>query len=126
MMQLRDIKPLVEIPDYSFYLYIVFIVIATTLAATVVYWLIKFMSKRRVNKKEEIKKRLQTLDLNDSKRVAYEITRYGRYLVHDESRARLYEDLVRKLTKYKYKKETPPLSSELKKEIRLFLRLNDE
>ena len=126
MMQLKDIKPLVEIPDYSYYLYLGFIIVATTAAAVGVYWLIKLFSRKKMNKKEEIKKRLRMLDLNDAKRTAYEVTKYGKYLVNDHSRAKLYEDLVRKLTKYKYKKEVPPLSDELKKEIRLFLRLNDE
>ncbi len=126
MEKLKDIKPLVEIPDYSFYLYLLFIVVATTLAAVLVYLFLRLLSRKKINKKEEIKKRLRSLDLKDAKTVAYEITKYGRYLVSDESKARLYEDLVKKFTPYKYKKEVPPLSEDLKREIKLFLQVHDE
>ncbi len=126
MEKLKSIKPLMEIPDYSFYLYLLFIVVVTTLAAVLVYLLLRALSRKKISKKEEIKKRLRSLDLKDAKRVAYEITKYGRYLVSDESKARLYEDLVKKLTLYKYKKEVPPLGEELKREIKLFLQVHDE
>ncbi len=126
MEKLKSIKPLVDIPDYSFYLYLLFILVATTLAAVLVYLLFRVMSRKKISEKEEIKKRLRALDLEDAKKVAYEITRYGRYLVSDESKARLYEDLVKKLTPYKYKKGVPPLSEELKKEIKLFLQVHNE
>ncbi len=126
MDKLRDIKPLVEIPDYSIYLYLLFILVATTLAAVLVYMVVKALSKRKENRKKEILKRLKSLDLNDSKKVAYEITKYGKYIISDESRGRLYEDLVKKLTPYKYKKKVPPLDKEIKKEIKLFLRVSDE
>ncbi len=126
MPKFHDIKPLVEIPDYSFYLYVLFILVATTLAAVLVYLLIRLLSRKKENSRAQILRRLRGLDMSDAKKVAYEITKYGRYIVTDESRARIYEDLVRKLTRYKYKKEVPPLDEDIKKEIRLFLRVNDE
>ncbi len=126
MEKLRDIKPLVEIPDFSFFLYLLFIIVATTLAAVVVYFLIRLMGRKKKDRRAEILARLRNLDLNDAKKTAYELTKYGRYIVTDESRARLYEDLVRKLTRYKYKKEVPPLDEDIKRQIRLFLRVNDE
>lgn len=126
MEQLRDIKPLVEIPDYSFFLYLLFIVVVTTLAAVAVYLVIRLFGRKKKNRRAEILARLRSLDLADAKKTAYEITRWGRYIVTDESRARLYEDLVRKLTRYKYKKEVPPLDEDIKRQIHLFLRVNDE
>ncbi len=126
MEQLRDIKPLVEIPDYSFFLYLLFIVVATTLAAVAVYLVIRLFGRKKKSRRAEILARLRSLDLADAKKTAYEITKWGRYIVTDESRARLYEDLVRKLTRYKYKKEVPPLDEDIKRQIQLFLRVNDE
>ena len=126
MEQLRDIKPLVEIPDYSFFLYLLFIVVVTTLAAVAVYLVIRLFGRKKKNRRAEILARLRSLDLADAKKAAYEITKWGRYIVTDESRARLYEDLVRKLTRYKYKKEVPPLDEDIKRQIHLFLRVNDE
>ncbi|MRI59213.1 MAG: hypothetical protein C6H99_06895 [Epsilonproteobacteria bacterium] len=126
MEKLKDIKPLVEIPDYSFYLYLGFIVVVTLLASLAVYLLIKLMTKKGKNRRQEILEHLRSMDLKQSKNVAYEFTKWGRYLVRDESQAKMYEDIVRKLTRYKYKKEAPPLDEELKREIKLFLRVNDE
>ena len=126
MEKLKDIKPLVEIPDYSFYLYLGFIVLATLLAALAVYMLIKLIGKKKQDRRQEILQRLRSMDLDDAKRVAYEFTKWGRYLVTDESRAKMYEELVRKLTRYKYKKDVPSLDEETKKELKLFLRVNDE
>ena len=126
MEKLRDIKPLVEIPDYSFYLYILVMVVVTLLAALMLFFLIRKLSKKRLNQREQILQHLRSLSFDNPKEVAYQMTKYGRYLVKDESSARLYEDLVRKLTKYKYKKDVEPLDDEIKKEIKLFLRVYDE
>ena len=126
MEKLRDIKPLVEIPDYSFYLYILVMVVVTLLAALMLFFLIRKLSKKKLNQREQILQRLRSLSFDNPKEVAYQMTKYGRYLVKDESSARLYEDLVRKLTKYKYKKNVEPLDDEIKKEIKLFLRVYDE
>ena len=126
MEKLRDIKPLVEIPDYSFYLYILVMVVVTLLAALMLFFLIRKLSKKRLNQREQILQRLRSLSFDNPKEVAYQMTKYGRYLVKDESSARLYEDLVRKLTKYKYKKYVKPFDDELKKEIKLFLQVYDE
>ncbi len=125
MENLRDIKPLVEIPDVSFYIYLLFIVVVTSLAALLVYFIIKLLSKKKINKEKEILQMLRSMNLSDAKKVAYTFTKYAKFLVKDESRARLYEDLVRKLTKYKYKKDVPPLDEDIKKEIQLFLRVHD-
>lgn len=126
MEKLRDIKPLVEIPDYSFYLYLAVMLIVTLIIALIIFYLIRFFSKKRIDKREQILKYLKSLSFDNPKRVAYAITKYGRFLVKDESSARLYEELVRKLTKYKYKKVVEPLDEELKKEIKLFLRVHNE
>ncbi|BCD59740.1 MULTISPECIES: hypothetical protein [unclassified Nitratiruptor] len=126
MQKLRDIKPIVEIPDYSFWIYFAFIVVITLLAAILVYQIVKLLSTKKVNRRKEILQMLRNLDCNDSKKCAYLLTKYGKYLVTDESRARLYEDLVKKLTHYKYKKNVSTFPEDLKKEIRLFLRVHDE
>ena len=126
MEKLRDIKGLVEIPDFSFYLYILFVVVVTTLVAVLVYLVIKAFGSKKRNRREEILRKLRALDLDDAKEAAYMITRYGRYLVNDSARAKIYEELVRRLTPYKYKKEVPPLDNETRRMIQLFLRVHDE
>ncbi len=125
-MELRDIKPLVEIPDYSFFLYVAVITFVTVFVAAAIYWLIKVLSQKRAEKKEDYRKILQTMDLNDSKKVAYLITRYGKHLIKDSSALKIYEELLKRLAKYKYKKEVPPLDEETKRYIKLFLKMDQD
>ena len=126
MEKLRDIKPLVVIPDYSFYLYLLMILGVTIAVALLVYWIIRVMSRKKIRKKEEVLKQLRSLDLSDSKKVAYEITKKGRFLVDSSSSLKVYEELLRRLAKYKYKKEVPPLDSETKRYIKLFLQMGED
>jgi len=100
--------------------------VVTTLVAVLVYLVIKAFGSRKRNRREEILRKLRALDLDDAKEAAYMITRYGRYLVNDSARAKIYEELVRRLTPYKYKKEVPPLDNETRRMIQLFLRVHDE
>ena len=125
-MELRDIKPLVEIPDYSFFLYVAVITFVTVFVAAAIYWLIKVLSQKRAEKKEDYRKILQTMDLNDSKKVAYLITKYGKHLIKDSSALKIYEELLKRLAKYKYKKEVPPLDEETKRYIKLFLKMDQD
>ena len=126
MEQLRDIKPLVEIPDFSFYIYLFFIFLATLLAALFIYWIIKKLGQKRIDEKRAVLEELQSLDLSDAKRVAYAITKKGKILVKDSSTLKIYEELLRRLAKYKYKKDVPPLDSETKRYIKLFLNMGKD
>ncbi len=126
MEKLRDIKPLVEIPDYSFYLYLFLIFLATLAAALFVYLLIRIATKKKIDKRKQIVAQLNRLDLNDAKHTAYTITKLGRYVIKDSSSLRIYEELLKRLAKYKYKKEVPPLDDETKKYIKLFLKMINE
>ena len=123
MEKLRDIKPLVEIPDFSFYIYLFFILLATLLAALFIYWIIKKIGQKRVDERKAILAELQSLDLSDAKRVAYTITKKGKILVKDSSTLKIYQELLRRLARYKYKKEVPPLDEETKRYIKLFLNM---
>ncbi len=126
MEKLRDIKPLVEIPDFSFYLYIFFIMLATLLTVVVIYWMIKKVSQKREDNRKKILQELQALDLNDPKKVAYTITKKGKILVKDSSSLKIYEELLRRLAKYKYKKNVAPLDNETKRYIKLFLNMGKD
>jgi len=126
MEELRDIKPLVEIGDYSFYLYLGLIFFVTAAVAAMVYWIIRLIGQKRTDRYREILRQLRALDLEDSKKVAYAITKKGRYLVRDSSRLRIYEELLRRLARYKYKKEVPPLDEETRRYIELFLKMGHD
>jgi hypothetical protein len=123
MEKLRDIKPLVTIPDYSFYLYLVTIISVTLGVAAIIYMLISFFSRTKEDRRKVIIKKLESIDLNDSKRVAYTFTKYGKELIKDESSYKIYSELIRRLAKYKYKKEVEGLDEESLEYIKLFLKV---
>ena len=126
MEKLRDIKPLVEIPDYSFYLYIFLMLLATLVVVVTIYWLITRVSQKRIDERKAILQELQALDFDDPKKVAYLITKKGKLLVKDSSSLKIYEELLRRLAKYKYKKDVPPLDTETKRYIKLFLNMGKD
>ncbi len=125
--QLRDIKPLVEIPDISLFLYwgivIVCIVVIVVGTAFVVYKLVK-MRKRNILK--EYLNELYHIDFGDPKKAAYKITRYGRLLALDDRRKELFGQLENMLEKYKYKKNVEPIDRQTKSQFELFRKICDE
>jgi len=123
---LRDIRPLVDIPDLSFYLYLAVVTVVTLLVVVFLYWIIRLVGRKRITREKEILTHLRSLDRRDSKRVAYEITLKGRYLVKDSATLKIYEELLRRLAPYKYRKEVPPIDEETNRYIDLFLKMRDD
>jgi len=64
---------------------------------------------------------LKSVDFTNSKEAAYKITKYGRELVYDDRSYKIFEELLKKVQKYKYKKEVPLVDEETKKYFKLFL-----
>ncbi len=127
MEKLKDIKPLVEIPDYSFYLYVAIITAVTIFTALAVYLLIRVFTKKKEQRRKKVLNMLKNMDLSKTKEAAYTFTRYGKELVRDESSYKIYAELLRKLARYKYKKEVPNrFDKETMEHIKLFLRVVDE
>jgi len=122
-LEIRDIKPLVEIPDYSFYLFLFVI----SLALAVLVASIIFIVKRLKSKKQDLKKlylqKLKDLDLSDTKNSAYLITEYGKYLATNERAVEIYNNLLDKLSSYKYRKDVPSFDKEIEEELKLFIEV---
>jgi len=105
MPDIRDIKDIVDIPDYSIYILLFFAVAAIMVFLIFIYNVIhKILSDKKRRIKKAVLKRLKEVDFSDPKRAAYEITKYGRYLVHDDKSKRIFEELNEMLERYKYKK----------------------
>ena len=111
MIPIKDIKPNVEIVDYYFLAFIVLMVIS-------IIAVIIFLLKRKKTKKFNL---LKDLDFNDAKKTAYDFTLLARNFVN-ENNQKEYEEIVKMLEKYKYKKEVPPLDNEVKEKIISFLK----
>jgi flagellar basal body-associated protein FliL len=123
---LRDIRTLEEIPDISLYLFIIMIVFAILVVAGMGMMLYRhFKSKGEDLTRKEVLKRLQEVDLSNSKEAAYKITKYARYLATQEREKKIFAQLEPKLTSYKYIKNPPPLDEETINHYHLFLEVLD-
>ncbi len=124
---LRDIKPLVEIPDNSIYLYYGLISIAVIFVSIVIYLTVRWiLSQRKVNKAKEYLESLNSITWSSPKKAAYSITHYGRLLATDERREKLFEQLVPMLDEYKYKKEVSKVAPEIKEQFELYKKVCNE
>lgn len=109
-LKLYDIKPLVEVPDFSLYLFIILILFGSVLLLTLLYLLYHFFKYRKKDERKEHYKMLKELDLSDAKNAAYTLTKYGRLLAQTDREKKFYYLLVEVLEEYKYKKDVKPLS----------------
>ncbi len=124
---LRDIKPLLEIPDSSYLLYWSLLGLGVILLLGILFFLLKlWWQRRRRNPAKHYLAMLKSLSWEDSKRDAYQATHYARLLATDERREKLFEQLVERLEPYKYRKEVAPIDDETRNHFNLFVQVADE
>jgi len=125
--QLRDIKPLLEIPDSSIYLYWGVITFVALLLIGVLFFVIKKLwENRKKNLAKEYLAALKAIDWKDTKKSAYAATRYARLLATDERRKELFSQLEPKLEQYKYKKEVGEVDEDTRNLFNLYVQVSDE
>ena len=113
---LKDIKPIVEIPDNSL-LILTIISFIVLIVLILLYLLVK--PKRRKRKPKPTKRelnlqRLKNIDFSNDKDIAYTFTTLANEFLDEV----VYNKIVSKLDIYKYKKDTPPMPKSLKEEIK--------
>ncbi len=124
---IRDIKPLIPIPDISFYLFAALVLSGVlVLSAAVIYLWRRWHRGRKIDPRLEWLERLERIDYSDAKRAAYLMTRYGRLLAEDKRRQEIMEQLLPRLQRYKYKKSVPPLDEETKRFMKLFIEMSKD
>lgn len=116
MIPIRDIKPNVEIIDYYFIAFVITLVILIIIA--IIFAIKKFKKK---NPKKKLLEKLKNLDFTNPKKTAYEFTTLARNFVNEENKSK-YEEIVKSLEKYKYKKVVPPLSQEDIQNLKNFIK----
>ncbi len=125
--QLKDIKPLLEIPDNSYYLFWGLILFGVLLAVAILFFAIKkYLEHRKANLAKKYLARLHAINWKDSKESAYTATHYARLLATDERRKELFEQLESLLEQYKYKKEVETVDEETLKRFNLYVQVVDE
>ena len=125
--QLRDIKPLLEIPDNSFYIYWGLISFVIILGLGILFFVIKKLwENRKVNLAKGYLEALKRIDWEDTKKSAYEATHYARLLATDERRKELFSQLEPMLEKYKYKKVVESIDQDTRNKFNLYVQVADE
>lgn len=122
----NDIAPLVEVDDYSIYLFAGAVIALIVGVAALVFFLLKKWRKRRLSTRAMAYKRLQTIDFSNPKAAAYAISEIGRVFVHDNERTeRAYTNLFERLTRYKYAQNVEPIDKETLGYFHLYLGIID-
>ena len=125
--QLRDIKPLLEIPDSSYYIYWGLITFAILLGLGILFFIVKKLwENRKVNLAKVYLEALKKIDWENTKKSAYEATHYARLLATDERRKELFSQLEPMLEKYKYKKEVESVDQDTRNKFNLYVQVADE
>jgi len=104
---LHDIKPLVEVPDYSFFYFLVLVVVGSIITLGLLFLLIKWLrSRKKFDIRKEHAKAFAKVKLSDTKKAAYALSKYGATFKNDSERhQKIYNELLDALSRYKYKKE---------------------
>jgi len=125
--QLRDIKPLLEIPDSSYYIYWGLISFAGLLLLGILFFVAKkFWDNRKINLEKGYLEAIKKIDWKDTKKSAYEATHYARLLATDERRKELFSQLEPMLESYKYKKEVDEIDTQTRNKFNLYVQVADE
>jgi len=125
--QLKDIKPLLEIPDSSYYIYWGLIIFVALLLVAILFFVAKKLwENRKINLAKGYVAKLKAIDWADSKKSAYEATHYARLLATDERKKELFSQLEPMLEAYKYKKEVDAVDDETQKLFNLYVQVADE
>jgi len=125
--QLKDIKPLLEIPDSSYYIYWGLIGFISLLLFSILFFVVKKLWKgRKINLAKGYLEVLKKIDWKDTKKSAYTATHYGRLLATDERRKELFSQLEEMLEPYKYKKEVEKVDADTQNKFNLYVQVTDE
>ncbi|MEA3512181.1 MAG: hypothetical protein U9R37_01125 [Campylobacterota bacterium] len=107
MIKIHDIKPIVEIPDNTIYIYYTLIVTGLLLSFLILYLIYKFFKSKKITDDKIYFEKLKRIDFKELKESSYNISKYGRVLAKDERQKRLIEELHNSLEQFKYKKTIP-------------------
>jgi hypothetical protein len=124
---LHDIKPIVDIQEYSLYYFLGISFFALLLASGLIYLIYKWLkAKKAFNIRAEHFKIINELNLSDTKNAAYTITSLGLTFKNDSQRhSEMYDNLVQRLESYKYKKEVSEFDSEVMGYIEVYKGMID-
>lgn len=125
--ELRDIKPLLEIPDHSYAIYVAVLLLFGLLLFSVVFIVLrKLWLNRKENRKKIYFERLKNVNWEKTKESAYDVTYYGRLLADEPRSQEIYSQIVPMLEPYKYRKDVPEIDDVTLKQYHLLVHVIDE
>ena len=121
MEELKDIKDIVEVDEYSFFILMGLTVFVVILLFLMVYF---FKNRRKRGKKITVKQlaleKLKNIDFHDTKSVVYTFEEQSRLFLNEKNQEK-FDSIIKELTVYKYKKDIPTLDSSVEKRIKTFI-----
>ena len=126
-IKLHGIKPIIEIHEYSFYYFLVLLVVGSILFLSLAYLSYNYFKHRnKFNIRKEHFKLLEAIAFEDAKSDAYAITEYGLTFRDDtQKHFDTYELLVSDLEAYKYKQNVEEFNEETKRLFENFVGMID-
>lgn len=122
MIEIKDIKPLLDIQDYSLFYLIAIILSSVIIVVVLLYKIYKYFKSKKANsKREKYLQILKNLNYNNPKDTAYDFTKYAKPLSTDEKSQELYDNIVQNLSNYKYKKDVANITDDIKQNINIFI-----
>jgi len=122
MEELRDIKDIVEVHDHSLEMLLALILTALLLLGISIYLYRNRRKRRRKPTEREIAyNRLQSIDYSNPKEIAYTFTLNGARFATEETQAK-FQELEKKLSRYKYKRDVPDMDNHLIQQVQEFIK----
>ena len=121
LSKLHDIKELEKIPDNSIFIFSILLFLTILILLVITFFIIKFFKNRKKSDRKKYYEFLKNIDFSDSKKSAYEITKYARLLVSNDREKKLCEELIEELEKYKYKKNVEGINNTIKAKYSVFM-----
>ena len=122
MEELKDIKGIIEVPDYSLWILLSIIVCVIFSLVLAIYF---FKNRRKKRKKPTLKqiamKNLKEINFDDTKCAVYTFCENFQYFI-DEKNKESFEQLQKELEIFKYKKEIEKLADEEKNRMRNMIK----
>ncbi len=119
---IHDIFPSVEIPDNSFYLFLLLLFCTLYICFTLLLFFYKRYEKSRNRQTVLFLKILQQCDFTDAKQSAYKIEYYAKALATTEEQKALLAQMQTLLQPYKYRDGQTPLPQNIQTVLKLFIK----
>ncbi len=126
-IKLKDIKPLIMINNYELYYLIALSIIVIIILIISLYFIYRwYKNKNRFNLRQNNFQKLKQIKFDNSKKAAYDITKYGFIFKNDAPRnGEMYENLIQRLNQYKYKAKVENIDDETKSYFELYKDMID-